>query len=76
MLYRKVLDGILYILRSGCLWEKILPSKYGSGSTFHRRFQQWIEIQLATVDQSGNCCYVVLLSLDVVHYYSNNDGNY
>ncbi len=33
-------------------------------------------IQLATVDHSGNCCYVVLLSLDVVHCYSNNDSNY
>ena len=35
--YRKVLDGILYILRTGCQW-KILPSRYGSGSTCHRRF--------------------------------------
>ena len=38
--YRKVLDGILYILRTGCQW-KMLPSEYGSGSTSHRRFQEW-----------------------------------
>ena len=38
--YRKVLDGILYVLRTGCQW-KMLPSEYGSGSTCHRRFQQW-----------------------------------
>ncbi len=38
--YRKVLDGILYILRTGCQW-KMLPSEYGSGSTCHRRFQEW-----------------------------------
>ncbi len=38
--YRKVLDGILYILRTGCQW-KMLPREYGSGSTCHRRFQQW-----------------------------------
>ena len=37
---RKVLDGILYILRTGCQW-KMLPKEYGSGSTCHRRFQQW-----------------------------------
>jgi transposase len=29
--YRKVLDGILYILRTGCQW-KMLPKEYGSGS--------------------------------------------
>src|SRR6476469_10945299 len=39
--FRKVLDGILYILRTGCQW-KMLPKEYGSGSTTcHRRFQQW-----------------------------------
>jgi len=37
--FRKVLDGILYILRTGCQW-KMLPKEYGSGSTCHRRFQQ------------------------------------
>jgi transposase len=38
--YRKVIDGILYILRTGCQW-KMLPKEYGSGSTCHRRFQEW-----------------------------------
>ncbi|MGC2598313.1 MAG: IS5 family transposase [Nitrososphaeraceae archaeon] len=38
--FRKVLDGILYVLRTGCQW-KILPKEFGSGSTCHRRFQQW-----------------------------------
>ena len=39
--YRKVLDGILYVLRTGCQWRKMLPREYGSGSTSHRRFQEW-----------------------------------
>jgi transposase len=38
--FRKVMDGILYVLRTGCQW-KMLPKEYGSGSTCHRRFQQW-----------------------------------
>jgi transposase len=38
--FRKVLDGIVYILRTGCQW-KMLPKEYGSGSTCHRRFQEW-----------------------------------
>ena len=39
--FRRVLDGILYVLRTGCLW-KMLLKEYGSGSTSGRRFQQWI----------------------------------
>ena len=38
--FRKVLDGILFVLRTGCQL-KMLPKEYGSGSTCHRRFQQW-----------------------------------
>jgi transposase len=38
--FRKVLDGILYVLRTGCQW-KMPPSEFGSGSTCHMRFQQW-----------------------------------
>jgi transposase len=38
--FRKVSDGILFVLRTGCQW-KMLPKEYGSGSTCHRRFQQW-----------------------------------
>ena len=37
--FRKVLDDIVYILRTGCQW-KMLPKEYGSGSTCHRRFQE------------------------------------
>ena len=43
--FRKVLDGILFILRTGCQW-KMLPSGYGSGSTCHRRFQEWVELDI------------------------------
>jgi transposase len=38
--FRKVLNGIVCILRTGCQW-KMLPKEYGSGSTCQRRFQQW-----------------------------------
>jgi transposase len=30
--YRKVIDGVLYVLRTGYQW-KMLPKEYGSGST-------------------------------------------
>jgi len=43
--FRKVLDGILYVLRTGCQW-KMIPSEFGSGSTCHRRFQQWVQMDI------------------------------
>ena len=39
--FRQVMDGILYVLRTGCQW-KALPQEFGSGSTCHRRFQAWV----------------------------------
>lgn len=38
--FRRVLNGILYVARTGCQWKKV-PRCYGSGSTVHERFQQW-----------------------------------
>jgi transposase len=43
--YRKVFDGILYVLRTGCQW-KMLPKEHGSGSTCHRRFQEWNDMDV------------------------------
>jgi putative transposase len=39
--FRKVMNGVLFVLRTGCHW-KALPGCYGSGSTAHRRFQRWV----------------------------------
>ena len=52
--YRKVLDGILYILRTGCQW-KMLPREYGSGSVCHRRFQEWNKLDVFTRMYGSNC---------------------
>jgi transposase len=41
--FRKVLNDILYVLRTGCQW-KMLPKEFASGSTCHRRFQQWVQL--------------------------------
>ena len=37
---RQMMDAIFYVLRTGIQW-KALPNSMGSGSTAHRRFQQW-----------------------------------
>jgi transposase len=38
---RKVLAGVLWILRTGAPWQD-LPPRYGSYQTAHRRFQNWV----------------------------------
>jgi transposase len=38
---RDVLNGILYILRTGAAWAD-LPEPYPPYQTCHRRFQQWV----------------------------------
>lgn len=37
---REVLDGILWVLRTGAPWRD-MPEKYPPYQTCHRRFQQW-----------------------------------
>jgi transposase len=37
---RDVLNGILWILRTGAAWQD-LPDRYASPATCHRRFQEW-----------------------------------
>lgn len=39
---RQILEGILWILRTGAPW-KDMPSRYPSYQTCHRRYQEWIE---------------------------------
>jgi transposase len=40
---RGVLDGILWILRTGAPW-KDLPPRYPPYQTCHRRFQYWVQL--------------------------------
>lgn len=37
---RKVVSGILYVLKTGCQW-KAMPREYGSASAIHNYFQEW-----------------------------------
>jgi transposase len=40
---RRALAGILYRLRTGCQWKALPKEYFGSGSTCHERFQEWVE---------------------------------
>jgi transposase len=39
---RQIMDGIFYVLRTGCQW-KAVPREFGSGSSLHRYFQDWVK---------------------------------
>jgi transposase len=39
---RKILNGILYVLRTGCRWQDV-PREYGSSTTCWRRLRRWEE---------------------------------
>jgi putative transposase len=38
--WRRVLNGILFRMRSGCQWNQ-MPKRFGDDSTVHRWFQRW-----------------------------------
>ncbi len=40
---RSVLNGILWILRTGAPWHD-MPDRYPSYQTCHRRFQEWVQL--------------------------------
>jgi putative transposase len=40
--WRRVIDGIFYVLRTGCQW-KAAPKAFGSGSSLHRYFQALVK---------------------------------
>jgi transposase len=40
---RKTINGILYVLSTGCRWEDLPAERYGSGKTCWYRFKDWRE---------------------------------
>ena len=38
---RKVFEGILYVLRTGCQWKALPQSDFGSASAVHKYFLKW-----------------------------------
>src|ERR1700757_4763691 len=44
---RSVINGILWVLRTGAPWAD-LPDRYPSFQTCHRRFQQWVRSGVMT----------------------------
>jgi putative transposase len=43
---RKVFNGILFVLRSGCQWKGLKKEWFGASSSVHARFQAWSQAGL------------------------------
>ncbi len=39
---RKVFEGIVYVLRTGCRWKALPKEHFGSSSAIHSYFLQWL----------------------------------
>lgn len=44
--WRAVLDGIFFVLRTGCPWKAMPKGLFGSGSSLHRYFQRLVRRKL------------------------------
>ncbi len=40
---RQCMDGIIFVLRTGCQWKALDETKICSASTAHARFQEWVQ---------------------------------
>ncbi|CAG0930659.1 hypothetical protein TFLX_01870 [Thermoflexales bacterium] len=42
--HRQVLNGILYVLQTGCQWKALKTEWFGASSSIHARYQTWVEL--------------------------------
>lgn len=40
---KKAMEGIFFVLKTGCQWKALDVTRICSGSAAHRRFQEWVE---------------------------------
>ena len=45
---RDAMNGIFYVLKTGCQWNSLNETKICSSSSAHRRFQEWIDAGVFT----------------------------
>jgi len=40
---RKVFEGVVFVLRTGCQWKALPKERFGSASSVHKYFRDWLE---------------------------------
>jgi transposase len=70
---RKVFADIVYRLRTGCQWDAT-PSEFGSGSTCHPSFAEWVEADaFGKIHAEALCYYHEKVGLDLALSSSARD---
>ena len=68
---RKALDGIIFIMRSGCQWNA-LPRHFGSDSAVHRTFQRWVRLGIFRMIWAALVAYARPLGLVEFEWQSSD----
>ena len=40
---RRVFEAIVFVLRTGCQWKSLPKERFGSASSIHKYFRQWLK---------------------------------
>jgi putative transposase len=40
---RRAFEGIVFVLRTGCQWKSLPKERFGSASSVHKYFRQWLK---------------------------------
>lgn len=40
---RRIFEGIVFVLRTGCQWKSLPRERFGSASSIHKYFRQWLK---------------------------------
>lgn len=43
---RKTFEGIVFVLRTGCQWKALSRERFGSASSVHKYFREWLKAGL------------------------------
>jgi transposase len=43
MIGRRVFEGIVFVLRTGCQWKSLPRERFGNASSVHKYFRQWLK---------------------------------
>ncbi len=75
---RRVLNGIVHVLRSGCRWRDC-PAAYGPVSTIYNRFNRWSRrgfwrAMLAALAKAGWIAETASLDSSYVHAHGSAHG--
>jgi len=41
--FRRVFEGIVFVLRTGCQWKSLPKERFGSASSVHKYFRMWLK---------------------------------